>query len=345
MDSGLVAATSRLRVSSDPSSPERLSDAPIAPVLNSDQIRVRTDVIAALDLIAVTGGPEARTGAAISALQMIREEVEEGDWKDVALDAVRAHPLADMLWSCPLTAHAYRRPRGYAGDAGLLDLIYRHPAAAEAVAASGEVGRAVYAVTQDSAPCRSVRERREILARTIDRVAAERPGCEMLAVACGHLREVGISGALEEGRVARFLATDQDIESLAVVADQSRIWPAVACRQHSVRDFISAREDLGRFDLVYAAGLYDYLDDRIAARLTRRLFALLKPGGRLVVANFLPGLQEQGYMEAFMDWWLIYRTESSIRAFAGEISENDIRSSRYFEDETACVGYLELERA
>lgn len=294
----------------------------------------------------MTGGPEARTEAAISALQVIREEAGEGGWKDVALDAVRAHSLANLLWSCPLTAHAYRRPRGYAGDAGLLDLIYRHPAAAEAVAASDEAGRAVYAVTQDSAPCRSVRERRKILARTIDRVAAERPGAEMLAVACGHLREAGVSTSLEEGRVARFLATDQDIESLAVVADQARIWaPAIACRQHSVRDFIAAREDLGRFDLVYAAGLYDYLDDRIAARLTRRLFALLKPGGRLVVANFLPGLHEQGYMEAFMDWWLIYRTEAAIRAFAGEISENDIRASHYFQDETACVGYLELERA
>ncbi|GJD58787.1 class I SAM-dependent methyltransferase [Methylobacterium dankookense] len=339
------AATAISRVLPAPLHPEILPDVPTPRVLAPDEIRLQADIAAILDR-AAAGEAAARTGAAIDALRAIREAAGEGAWPEVALGTVRAHPLAELLWSCPLTAHAYRRPRGYPGDAGLLDLIYRHPDAAEAVAAAGDIGRAVYAVTRDSAPCRSVRERREILARTIDRVAEERPGAEMLAVACGHLREAEISAALGAGRVARFLATDQDAESLRVVADRARtLPPAIACRPRSVRDFIAAREDLGRFDLIYAAGLYDYLDDRIAARLTRRLFALLKPGGRLVVANFLPGLGEQGYMEAFMDWWLIYRTEAAIRGFAGEISENDIRAARYFPDEAGCVGYLELERA
>lgn len=327
--------------------PPPVSDqAPTPRVLIPAQIRLQADIRAAFDGVAAAGEAQTCAGAAIDALSAIRAMAGDEDWPAVAVESLRAHPLADLLWSCPLTAHAYRQPRGYAGDAGLLDLIYRHPDAGAAVAAASDAGRAVYAVTQESAPCRSVRERREILARTIDRVAAERPGSEMLAVACGHLREAEMSAALKEGRVARFLATDQDAASLAVVAEHARTSaPAIACRPRSVRDFIAAREDLGRFDLVYAAGLYDYLDDRIAARLTRRLFALLKPGGRLVVANFLPGLHERAYMEAFMDWWLIYRTQDEIRAFACEISQNDIRSLGYVTDEAGCVGYLELERA
>lgn len=343
---GIAATAAPLRATPALLHPQVLPDIAPPRVLGPDEVRLQTEVVAVLDRAGAIRDTEGRTAAVIDALRVIRETAGERAWPDLALDAVRAHPLAALLWSCPLTDHAFQRPRGYPGDAGLLDLIYRHPDAADAVAEAGEAGRAVYAVTQDSAPCRSVRERREILALAIDRVAAERPGAEMLAVACGHLREAEISAALRAGRVARFLATDQDADSLRVVADQARtLSPAIACRARSVRDFIAAREDLGRFDLIYAAGLYDYLDDRIAARLTRRLFALLKPRGRLVVANFLPGLGEQGYMEAFMDWWLIYRTEAEIRGFAGEISENDIRSTRYFPDKAGCVGYLELKRA
>jgi hypothetical protein len=36
---------------------------------------------------------------------------------------------------------------------------------------------------------------------------------------------------------------------------------------------------------------------------------MLKPGGRLLVANFLHDLPNVGYMESFMGWPLIYRSD------------------------------------
>ena len=148
------------------------------------------------------------------------------------------------------------------------------------------------------------------------------------------------------GAVARLVATDQDRDSLAVAkAYSDGLSDAIVTRPLSVKDFIAGRHDLGPFDLVYAAGLYDYLDDRVAARLTRKLFALLKPGGRLLVPNLLAGIPEVAYMEAYMDWHMIYRTEVGIRAFAGEITEIDVTDIRYFQDETGSTGYLAVERA
>ncbi len=327
------------------------------PPLSETQRQLRVRVGARLDAVAAdleaADGPEAHARLAdrtIETLREIRDEAGPTDWAAAAVPAVRDHAIGALMQDCPLTRHAFARPRGYPGDAGLLDLIYHHPDAGDAVAAAGAAGRAAYAVTAGTAPCAAVRERRRILAAAIDRAAAERPGAAVLAVACGHLREAEISAALRAGRVGRLLATDQDRVSLALVAEQAhKLSPAIATRRLSVRDFIAAKAtteaEIGRFDLVYAAGLYDYLDERIAARLTRKLFGLLRPGGRLLIGNFLTGLREEAYMDAVMDWQLLYRTEAQIRAFAAEISEVDLAGIHYAADSGACVGYLELERA
>lgn len=83
-----------------------------------------------------------------------------------------------------------------------------------------------------------------------------------------------------------------------------------------------------RYDLVYSAGLYDYVrhyplnSTRGVTGLTRLLFNLLKPGGSLIVGNFMmPGernrhlLSHRFMMEAYSDWKLIYRTVDEIMAF------------------------------
>lgn len=60
--------------------------------------------------------------------------------------------------------------------------------------------------------------------------------------------------------------------------------------------------------------------------LTSRLFRLLKPGGKLIVGNFMkPGgsnrhqVSHQFMMEAYSDWRLIYRTADEIKAFVDSL--------------------------
>ncbi len=67
-------------------------------------------------------------------------------------------------------------------------------------------------------------------------------------------------------------------------------------------------------DLVYAAGLYDYLPDSIAQALTARMFAMLKPGGRCYLVNFAPETYDIAYMDSYMDWQLIYRDNNALQS-------------------------------
>jgi len=102
--------------------------------------------------------------------------------------------------------------------------------------------------------------------------------------------------------------------------------------------------DFGPFDLIYVAGLYDYLAATTARRLTRNLFALLTPGGRLLVANFLPNVPAVGYMESYMAWHLLCRTGRELAALADEVPPREIASTEVFEDPNGNIVFLLLTK-
>jgi len=70
----------------------------------------------------------------------------------------------------------------------------------------------------------------------------------------------------------------------------------------SVRQILSGKAKTGQYDFVYAAGLFDYLSGPVAAALICRMFEMTRPGGMMLIPNFLTGGRDAGYMEAFMDW-------------------------------------------
>lgn len=87
------------------------------------------------------------------------------------------------------------------------------------------------------------------------------------------------------------------------------------------------------YDFIYSMGLYDYIrsypesPQKGASGLTSKLFDLLKPGGQLIIGNYLAESDtnpHEGHhrtmMKAYSEWELLYRNPSEIRAFASGIS-------------------------
>ena len=64
--------------------------------------------------------------------------------------------------------------------------------------------------------------------------------------------------------------------------------------------------------------------------------------GRLVVANFLPGIRDVGYMESYMDWKLIFRTRREMLDVANRIPEEEIRDIRLFSEENRIILFLQV---
>ena len=64
----------------------------------------------------------------------------------------------------------------------------------------------------------------------------------------------------------------------------------------------------------------------------------------MLIANFVPGLRDAGYMEACMDWWLTYRTPSQMMALLSGIDGNRIQSARTFLDADKNMVFLEVNK-
>jgi SAM-dependent methyltransferase len=284
------------------------------------------------------GEVEASMEALYQGLHVLRRRCDREEWHMFCLEALRSHPLRELLQQCPYSRHSYARPRGYAGDAELIDYAY-----SERATTASPLGKAIYHFLYRQSGPQSVRERRMILAREIDAVAARVRAPRVLSVACGHLREAEQSRAVARRHVGEFIAFDQDELSLAEVARQH---PGGLVRPvcDTVRSIVLGRSTFKNLDLIYSAGLYDYLSTCTAQRLTRQLFGMLRPGGRLVVANFAPNTLDAGYLEAFMDWWLVYRDEDQMRTLTAEIEPARIASQNMFRDSVGNVIYLSLER-
>ena len=246
-----------------------------------------------------------------AALHETREKYHSSVWKEL-IDLAQNHAVSDCFLQDPFTRWSFEKPRGYSGDAQLLDFIYEHPSVASEIASASPVGAALYEYTKNASSSVAVRERRDILTRYVDEIAQARgPETEILTVAAGHLREANASVALKSGGIKRWVALDQDPLSIGAITRDFG-GTCVEAIDGSVRGLLARHHKLGSFDFVYAAGLYDYLVDKVAIKLTQRCLDMVKPGGTFLFANFSEDIGVDGYMESFMNWALLLRTKADM---------------------------------
>lgn len=289
-----------------------------------------------LELLNNGQGIEAVAGLC-QALQRLHGELGDEEFQQTVIPPCRTHPLFAVIQQDPYSARAYQKPRGYAGDAVMLDFIY------DGVPPDGvtEVGQAVFAGTTRTTNGLSVVYRRDYLRRLVDEVAISIPQPRVCSLAAGHLREAAGSIALREGKLGEWIAIDRDARSLEVI-QQDYPSPAIHTIEASVVDLVRGTLLLEHVDLFYSAGLFDYLNDRLAAKTVVAMFDLLRPGGTLVVSNFTPESSGRHFMHAFMDWQLVYRNQQAMYQLADSLPEEAIRTITVDQDPYGNIVYLKV---
>jgi extracellular factor (EF) 3-hydroxypalmitic acid methyl ester biosynthesis protein len=278
----------------------------------------------------------------VRGLYDIRSSAPRQTWREVCSEC-RRHPIFRDLCLDPLTARSFNKPRGYAGDAVMLDMIYRYPAGKTG---AGQIGASIHEYTAGTGRSpRAVRYRLTFVAAMVDEHArhASGRGLRILSIAAGHLCEAELSDAFRSNGIDTWIALDQDQESLAT-CERGYGHTAVHPVKGSVNALLSGTISFDELDFVYAAGLFDYLPATTAAALARRMFDMLRPDGSLMVANFVSDHVDAGYMEAFMDWRLIYRTEHDMRQLLTFIRPERWDQSRVFSDPFGAVWYAVAAR-
>ncbi|MFN9640387.1 MAG: hypothetical protein ACK56W_10250 [Pirellula sp.] len=272
----------------------------------------------------------------------LRAHLPTDEWRQ-RIKLIRESKLLPLVHQDPFTYRAFTKPRGYAGDAVMMDFIYSQEENWQRPEAS-ELGHSVFQYTTNAAASAGVRSRREFIAECLDEVARTHVSPSALAIACGHLREASMSSAVRRNRFKEFIALDADADRLKEV---ERSYSRYGVRPYlsDIRKMLAGRLDFGKFELIYSTGLYDYLNAKTAKKLTNHLFSMLQPGGKLVIANFLPSIDDIGYMEACMDWFLIYRDRFEMMGLTELIDQSDIHEVKISVEENKNIVFLEVIRS
>jgi hypothetical protein len=85
------------------------------------------------------------------------------------------------------------------------------------------------------------------------------------------------------------------------------------------------KHNFGFQDIIYSAGLADYLDDRVLLALINRCYEHLDWGGTLIIGNFGNRNEHKTFLDQILQWKIIHRSTEDLRGiFAKSIFASPI---------------------
>src|SRR6202171_3364227 len=211
-------------------------------------------------------------------------------------------------------------------------------------------------VTDEMAASRAVRHRKDLIKRWLKaRLQNRSVPLRVLGIAGGPAQEL-LELLSETPRLPAPLEVvlfDQDKGALAYA--YRRMQPLTENREgsgvrilylhESIKRLLKDRtlfDEFGTFDLIYSAGLFDYLRLPTAVQLARDFYSRLAAGGQLLISNMVPENPSRWYMEHHLDWFLLYRSRAE-HLEIGQRAGGDARL-RILEEETGVNPFLEFSR-
>ncbi len=238
------------------------------------------------------------------------------------------HPL---VLCAPFSWRTFYKPLGYAGDYEMVNMMIREP-----YEGSSMFAKVLNTFFLNTAPVAAHKNRIKLLVESLktetDRVRQLGRRARIFNLGCGPAQE--IQRLLKEEEVvdnADFLLLDFNEETLRSVTDtlgkisiEHGRKTKIETRLKSVHQILreAARPgggfELNSYDIVYCAGLFDYLSDKICKRLMGLFYRLLAPGGLLIATNVHSDNPSRHWMEFVVDWHLVYRNDETFLALAPE---------------------------
>jgi extracellular factor (EF) 3-hydroxypalmitic acid methyl ester biosynthesis protein len=250
-----------------------------------------------------------RAGGELGGLVGDVPEEQQPAWR-----ALCSSELADLFAHSPFMKRAAAKPLGYAGDYEMMDMLYREHAEGPSL-----FGKALNMYAAQEAGARAAINRIDLLAGLIRDLADASPGrLRVASVGCGSAREIEVTLLRwpELGPRLEVALIDQEEGSIACCERKltplaNQTGARVQFLRESIGRLIVAQDlskALGPRDLIYSAGLFDYLHDRSFSALLAALYAALVPGGRLAIGNMSVDNPSRYAMEYFTGWFLLHRT-------------------------------------
>jgi extracellular factor (EF) 3-hydroxypalmitic acid methyl ester biosynthesis protein len=260
------------------------------------------------------------------------------------------HPL--VLCS-PLVHRTFFKPLGYAGDYEMVNMILRSPFEGGSLFAK-LLNSFFLQVPPGEAHRNRIKFLTEMLERETRQNAKLGKRTRILNLGCGPAKEVQNFLAYHDiSERADFVLLDFNDETLestkATLTDmrmKHRRGTPINMIKRSVHQIL--KEGLrvdgsqNHYEVLYCAGLFDYLSDRICRRLIEVFYEHITPGGLLIATNVDIANPARHVMEYIMEWHLIYRDAEGFSKLvpAGVPKE----CAKVSHDETGINIFLEIRK-
>jgi extracellular factor (EF) 3-hydroxypalmitic acid methyl ester biosynthesis protein len=265
---------------------------------------VRTALI---ERLVAQGGPAPSDYVALTQwVGRLHEDLVATRVSHAELAQVRA-AFGDSLSSDTMQGFALAKPHGYAGDFEIIDRIYRVHTAEKP-----HLSRWDHYFHAQAAPV-AVRNRKAYFHRLLDRWSATRPSLRVLNVASGPGRCMYEWLHTRGPDRVSFDCVELDDKAIAFATTLNA--PFLP-RVRTTRANVLRWRPSDAYDLVWAAGIFDYFRDSVFAAALRRLLQAVADGGELVVGNFGHSNPSRAYMETVGDWRLHHRSAEELIALA-----------------------------
>ncbi len=282
----------------------------------------------------------------------VATEIEEAE-RAVHKSYVRRE-LHPIVLCSPFLYRTYTKPLGYAGDYEMVNMMLRNP-----YEGGSAFAKLLNFALLNTEPVVAHRNRIDFLVDTLCRESRRRVGqsrARVFNLACGPAMEVQrFLREHEESDLAEIDLLDFNSETLEYTRERVQESRMAGGRETPVRYFQRSVHQLLRaatqggedeftgYDVVYCAGLFDYLSQRVCKRLVELFCTMAKPGGLVIVTNVAESNPRKAWMEYLMEWNLIYRDEAEMQ----ELVPLDIAVNRTSikADSTGVNLFLEIELA
>ena len=263
--------------------------------------------------------------------------------------------LHPMMLCAPFVYRAYQKPLGYAGDYEMINMMLRDPFEGGSLFAKM---LNYHLLTQTT--CEAHRNRIKHLTRKIteetQRVAQIGRTAKILNMGCGPAREVQDflvqSDLCEKAEFGLIDFNDETLDYTRKAMENTKkerhrgtVISMVKKSVHTIlkdsfKPFPGTPEK--RYDFIYCAGLFDYLEDRICKKLMDYFYGLLEPGGLLLATNVTPASSLRNLLEGILEWPMIYRDHLQMAILKPETAPEG--SAEVFTESTGVNIFIEVRK-
>lgn len=249
-----------------------------------------------------------KNGPEISDYQALHAEIEQiGLLLEQPLSHIKYTDLLDIILPVlsieTMQGFAFHKPHGYSGDYEIIDRIYNTwKSKNELFSRWDDFFHAQKATI-------AVRNRKKFFLKLLALSLESKAELHVLNVGSGPGRDM-LEFFLDYPYAPVFFdCVDYDKDAAAYAAELcSSYLNKINFFEKNVFRFTPDRQ----YDIIWSAGVFDYLDDKQFVFLLKKLRSFLEPDGSVIIGNFSNKNPTRKYMELFGKWFLYHRSEKEL---------------------------------